>query len=283
MDTLFPNVSDSSRKLYLHNLKKLAGGEFATLDFLADTNNILKQLESKPATTARSYLIAIVSALKPRNKALYDFYYEHMMTSNKALKENNTKSATQETNWESWKNIEDLLKHRLSLLPKKSRKKPLTEEEYNDLLNTVILGLYVLQPPRRSQDYLNMKIAEPTDSDSNYLFSGKFYFNKYKTAKTYQTQVEPIPDVLFDLLKAYWKWSPNTKYLLVDFAGKPLDRSNQITRRLNSLFGKKISSSMLRNIFLTEKFATPMAELKEATKAMGTSTNVAMNQYIKES
>lgn len=282
MDTLFPNVSDSSRKLYLHNLKKL-GGDFTTLDFLADTDKILKQLESKPATTARSYLIAIVSALKPRNKPLYDFYYEHMMTSNKALKENNTKSATQETNWESWSNIETLLKHRLSLLPKKSRKKPLTEEEYNDLLNTVILGLYVLQPPRRSQDYLNMKIGEPTDVESNYLYSGKFYFNKYKTAKTYQTQVEPIPDVLFDLLKAYWKWSPNTKYLLVDFEGKPLDRSNQITRRLNSLFGKKISSSMLRNIFLTEKFATPMAELKEATKAMGTSTNVAMNQYIKES
>jgi len=280
---LFPNVSESSRKLYMHNLKRLFGGEFATLDFLADTDKILKQLESKPATTARSYLIAIVSALKPRNKPLYDFYYEHMMTSNKALKENNTKSATQETNWESWKNIEDLLKHRLSLLPKKSRKKPLTEEEYNDLLNTVLLGLYVLQPPRRSQDYLNMKIGEPTDVDSNYLYSGKFYFNKYKTAKTYQTQVEPIPDVLFDLLKAYWKWSPNTKYLLVDFEGKPLDRSNQITRRLNSLFGKKISSSMLRNIFLTEKFATPMAELKEATKAMGTSTNVAMNQYIKES
>jgi len=283
MDTLFPNVSDSSRKLYLHNLKKLAGGEFATLDFLADTDKILKQLESKPATTARSYLIAIVSALKTRNKPLYDFYYQHMMISNKALKENNTKSDTQKNNWESWKNIEDLLKHRLSLLPKKSRKKPLTEEEYDDLLNTVILGLYVLQPPRRSQDYLNMKIAEPTDVESNYLYSGKFYFNKYKTAKTYQTQVEPIPDVLFDLLKTYWKWSPNTKYLLVDFEGKPLDISNQITRRLNSLFGKKISSSMLRNIFLTEKFATPMAELKEATKAMGTSTNVAMNQYIKES
>lgn len=283
MDTLFPNVSDSSRKLYMHNLKRLFGGDFTSLDFLADTDKILKQLESKPATTARSYLIAIVSALKPRNKPLYDFYYEHMMTSNKALKENNTKSVSQETNWESWSNIEALLKHRLSLLPKKSRKKPLTQEEYDDLLNTVILGLYVLQPPRRSQDYLNMKIAEPTDVESNYLYSGRFYFNKYKTAKTYQTQVEPIPDVLFDLLKAYWKWSPNTKYLLVDFEGKPLDRSNQITRRLNSLFGKKISSSMLRNIFLTEKFATPMAELKEATKAMGTSTNVAMNQYIKES
>jgi hypothetical protein len=97
------------------------------------------------------------------------------------------------------------------------------------------------------------------------------------------TVVPLLADALFDLLKIYWKWSPNTKYLLVNVEGKPLDRSNQITRRLNSLFGKKISSSMLRNIFLTEKFATPMAELKEATKAMGTSTNVAMNQYIKES
>jgi integrase len=266
----------------MHNLKRLFGGEFATLDFLADTDKILKQLESKPATTARSYLIAIVSALKTRNKPLYDFYYEHMMTSNKALKENNTKSATQETNWESWKNIEDLLKHRLSSLPKKSRKKPLTEEEYDDLLNTVILGLYVLQPPRRSQDYLNMKIAEPTDVDSNYLYSGRFYFNKYKTAKTYQTQVEPIPDALFDLLKAYWKWSPNTKYLLVDFDGKPLDRSNQITRRLNSLFGKKISSSMLRNIFLTEKFSPAIKEMKEISQSMGTSVGMIQNNYAKQ-
>jgi hypothetical protein len=73
MENLFSHVSESSRKLYLHNLKKLAEGEFATLDFLADTDKILKQLESKPATTARSYLIAIVSALKTNNKKLYDF------------------------------------------------------------------------------------------------------------------------------------------------------------------------------------------------------------------
>lgn len=38
---------------------------------------------------------------------------------------------------------------------------------------------------------------------------------------------------------------------------------------------------MLRSIFLTDKFKTPMNELQETAHAMGTSQNVISNQYVK--
>jgi len=39
---------------------------------------------------------------------------------------------------------------------------------------------------------------------------------------------------------------------------------------------------MLRNIFLTDKYGIVMEELKKDTRAMATSVDVAMNNYIKE-
>ena len=280
MENLFLHVSDSTRKLYLHNLKKL-GGDFTSLDFLTKTSDILKRISEMKPTTGRSYLIAIVSALKGRDQKLYDFYYEHMMKYNKALKDRTEKTPTQEANWESWSSIEELLQSRIASLPKKSRRKPLTEDEYDTMLNTILLCLYVLQPPRRSQDYLQMIVGEPTNTDHNFLHNGKFYFNKYKTAKTYETQTEPISDRLMDILKIYLKFRPSKDFLLVDYNGKPLERSNQITRRLNSIFGKKISSSMLRNIYASEKFSKVFKELEHTADAMGTSVEQLKNTYTK--
>ena len=57
--------------------------------------------------------------------------------------------------------------------------------------------------------------------------------------------------------------------------------STEITKILNKIFNKKISSSMLRNIFLTDKYSGVIDELKKDTNAMSTSVNTALNNYIK--
>ena len=44
---------------------------------------------------------------------------------------------------------------------------------------------------------------------------------------------------------------------------------------------KKIGSSMLRNMYLTNKYGDLMKELKTDVSDMGTSVGVAMNNYIK--
>ena len=45
--------------------------------------------------------------------------------------------------------------------------------------------------------------------------------------------------------------------------------STEITKILNKIFNKKISSSMLRNIFLTDKYTDVMSELKKWYKKYG--------------
>ena len=50
---------------------------------------------------------------------------------------------------------------------------------------------------------------------------------------------------------------------------------------LNKIFNKKIGSSMLRNMYLTNKYGKIMKEMKDDVKDMSTSVEVAMNNYIK--
>jgi len=63
--------------------------------------------------------------------------------------------------------------------------------------------------------------------------------------------------------------------------GKAMDRSNDITKTLNKVFGKAIGSSMLRHIFLTDKYSTIFKTAKIDAEKMGHSTEEQKN-YIKE-
>jgi hypothetical protein len=55
-----------------------------------------------------------------------------------------------------------------------------------------------------------------------------------------------------------------------------------MTRLLNKIFGKNIGCSLLRSIFLTDKYGAVQEELKKDADAMGTSTQTAENIYIKK-
>jgi len=161
----------------------------------------------------------------------------------------------------------------------------------------MILSLYTLINPRQNKDYSLMKIASNTD-DENYDYlmidkknTMKFLLNKYKTDKKYHSVEIDVPDDLKEVIQLYLKYHPLKAELkkkdydipfLVDEQGKGFKNRTEITKILNKIFGKKISSSMLRNIFLTDKYGNVMEELKKDSKAMATSVDVAMNNYIKE-
>ena len=63
---------------------------------------------------------------------------------------------------------------------------------------------------------------------------------------------------------------------------EPINKSGDITKILNKIFGRNIESSKLRNIYLTSKYGTMMQELKDDKSDMGTSVDVVMNTYIKK-
>jgi len=298
-----PNISESSRKLYLYNLAQLNGGKAPTnLKFLGKEGILEKINELKP-NTRRTYLISIVSALKDRpdakNKKLYTKYYDLLMTLNKELKDNTTKTEKVKENWSSQDEVNEVLAKLKEVIPEIQSKKKVTSEEYDRLLRLVVLSLYTMQPPRRNRDYCEMVLvkSDPEDSNSNYLdiSNWKWIFNNFKTQKKYQKQVLDVPDELKSILQLYFKFHPRAKdikakkapetpiHFLETHSGTPISTSTEMTRMLNRIFGKKIGCSLLRAIFLTDKYGKENDELKADTNAMGTSVETAQNNYIKKS
>ncbi len=292
-----PDISASSRKLYTFNLTKLNNGkDIKNLNFLAKPE-IMEKLEGLKDNTKRTYIIAIVSSLKdrpePKYKRMYNKYYDMLVAINKSLKTNNGKSEKQEENWLSQDAVSSKCENLMEIVPKIKGKRKISEGEYKELLDAVILGLYCLQSPRRNKDYTDMVVVKsvPDDKKYNYLDmkSWKWIFNNFKTQKTYKTQVLDIPDDLKELLKVYLKFHPDAKGIksgnpvpfLMTYDGKPMTTSTEMTRALNRIFGKKVGSSMLRNIYLTEKYGDKAKELKEDAKEMGTSVETASKHYIK--
>ena len=148
------NISESSFKLYLNNLKRLNDGEeVKNYNFLKDEKTILTKIEKYKPNTQRSYIISIVSLLKeePKQKKLYDIYYKILIDYNNKLKENTGKSESQVKNWieqdEVKKIYDDLKEKTLKML------KPRKCSDWDLLLSFIVLSLYVLNAPRRNKDY----------------------------------------------------------------------------------------------------------------------------------
>ena len=58
------SMSDSSKKLYMHNLKRLNDGkEIKDFNYLKKTEDVMKKIPTN-RNTARSYIIACVNATK---------------------------------------------------------------------------------------------------------------------------------------------------------------------------------------------------------------------------
>jgi hypothetical protein len=294
------NITESSLKLYLNNLRRLNGGEFPkSFSFLKNTEKILADLEKYKPNTRRSYLISIVTTLKhePKMKKLYDKYYIHLDKYNKEGAKNNEKSETQKANWINQDEVKSTYDKMTEEVKPLLELKKLSPSEYEKLIRWVVLSLYVLQKPRRNADYQHCVVVNNLKGNNlegsvNYLVlnENKWYFNNYKTKGTYKTQTVDVSPEMMEVIKSYLKFHPNAKNLkkksgvtsfLVDFEGNPFENVNAITRILNKVFGKKIGVSMLRSIFLTDKYGDQLKELKQDAHDLGTSTNVIQNQYIK--
>lgn len=284
MDKLFEGVTPSTKKLYIHNLKKLNGEVPTNLRFLKDTETILGKLELMKPNTRKSYLIAIVKALKmsgiKANMTLYNVYYPFLMELNKT---DNTKMTGGEAlNWVKEEEIEEQTKLYEDFVAKLTTKKKLTEEEMKLFQDYVVFSLYTKTIPRRSIDYIKMVVGTPTEDKSvNFYHKGKFYFNNYKTKGTYGTQVIDVPHSLDTLLKLWLKFkSKESPYLLLN-KNKPFTQSSYITTILNTIFGRKVSVNMLRKYYATKTHGAEAKKLQETADAMGNSPATLKNHYIK--
>jgi hypothetical protein len=304
MDALFTekNITDSSKNLYIKNLTRLNGAEIKNFNFLKNETEILDKLKKYKPNTQRTYIISIVSVLKSlsnkepkKYKKLYSSYYKVLDEMNKNLKVNNEKNPKEKENWISQEDVLERFNELKKIIPTLGKK--ITEEQFQELQKLVILSLYCLQRPRRNKDYQEMmvykKYTDPAEGElpkENILDlnGNRFIFNNFKTAKKYHSQEIKIIPELREILDVYLKYHPTFKKskttvpLLVNFQGQPYTKNNDMTRLLYKIFNKKIGCSMLRHIFLTDKYKDIMEEMKKDTEQMGTSVEMMKDQYIKE-
>lgn len=281
-------LSENSIKLYITLLKNLNDKrEIRNFKFLEKPKKILDKIKDYKPTTQRNILISIVSILKSLNNDLYKEYYDTMIEMNKKIEDESKENKKSDAQKENWISLDDVKKKYEELKSKIKLSKNISEEQYDNILDTVILGLYVLLPPRRNKDYLLMKVSKDgknMNNTDNWLDMKKkqFIFNNYKTKKAFGQQIIDIPNELVDLLKKYLKYKKDADgYLLVKFSGERLKSDNSITRRLNKIFGKNISSSMLRHIYLSDKYKDVKEEMKADSQMMAHSMKT-QESYIKK-
>lgn len=297
------NLSESSIKLYLRNLEKLNDDlPLKNFNFLKDEKNIISKLNDYKDNTKRGYLISItatLSAVKDKFKALYEKYLKLMVDLSNQIKKKPTQEMTdtQKENWLKWDEVVKKFNDIKIKVDSFINHKEINESQYNLLLSYMILALYIYNPPRRNLDYQIMNIVKKYDnsfsSDKNYLSydDNEFIFNVFKTAKREGQVKTDINENLKHVINQYLKFHPLIKGkklikssnfpFLVYFNGNQLITVNAITRILNKLFEKNIGSSMLRHIYLTNKYGEDNNEKLKDAKAMSHSVDT-QKTYIKD-
>jgi hypothetical protein len=183
-------------------------------------------------------------------------------------------------------NIYNDLKERVEPLWKV---KSLNRGELRMIQKYVLLSLYTLIPPRRALDYSDFRIRDfkPSEKSFNYMIKStktspaKFVFNVYKNAGRIGSQEIEIPQELEDIINKWMKIN-KSPWLLVSTTGDKI-RGNQLALILNDIFDKKISVSLLRHIYLTDKYKdVDLEELQKDASDMGSSDIQRTLQYVKK-
>lgn len=280
-----PNLSDGSLKTYksiLTNIyrKVYPDDDEIKLDKFDNVDAFMTHLKdiafSKRKTTLAA--LVVITGNKDYNKQMMSDIGEY--NDAQLLQKKDGKF---EDNMISTSEVEGILKKLETDAKLVYKKAKLEMGDYQKIQNYILLCLTggIYQPPRRSLDW-KMKVKNYTEND-NYIDLKKkvFVFNNFKTQKFHGSQTEPIAKPLLTILKKWVSILPeDMEYLLFDNKGSPLTPS-QITHRLNIIFDKKISTSMLRHIFLTSKFANVnLKDLTDTASAMGNTPLQAL-KYVK--
>jgi len=285
------NLSQKTIEMYLIKLRILNDNKpFDSLAFLKAKPTIKSKLESiSNDNTRKSYVASIVAILNRQTGKTWEAinnYYRVLFAKERSIfaeKPTNEKSQTQKENWLSWDEVKavfDKLKAKAEDAAKKPR---LSNADRKVIENYMILALYVLQPPRRNDWYYTV-IGKGSDDKKNYvdISDGKYYFNNFKTAKSTGKEEINIPDEIMPVLKWYIKhMNLNDGDYLLFPDDDVRTNSNRMTKSLNSILGKKVGASMLRHIYLSNKYGKVLNEQEADAEFMAHSVGTAKT-YIKD-
>ena len=277
-------LSASSLTTYASILKNLYTKVFDDTEYdmkkFDNTKKVMEYLKDVAPNKRKTTLSALV--IITNDKEYRDAMLSDVRDYNKDISKQ-VKTEAQSENWVENKEIMETItdhKNNATLLYKK---KTLTPSDLQQIQNYIILcvvsGMYI--SPRRSKDWTDFRIKNIDKNIHNFIEKNNLVFTSYKTAKAYGRQDISLPPTLKKILNKWISVNP-TDYLFFDINFKPLT-SVKLNQRLNKIFGKKISTSMLRHFFLTDEFSETISQKKKISKVMeemGSSSNM-LTTYVK--
>lgn len=252
-------MEPSSQRLYGENLRRIK-------NHMNSMEEIKDFLKDKKLSTQLSYLSSILYDKKRKNQVEKEIreYYEKLKKKHNEEYIYRRPTEVEEKNHISYQQIIDMRE-------KYRKMKDKNEKIYFHFL---ILSLYTYLPPIRGSEYINAQyIFQDVDYETKLEEDGmnlidmknkKIVIGHYKTKKQYGIRIIDIPEELYDVLQEYFHYKP-CKYMF----RKKISNSS-FTKRLNEIFHKNVSTSMLRKLYISEYVKDMTIEQrKKLSKIMG--------------
>ena len=311
-----PNVKDKTIKMYVDNMIKLykmiteKDKDDFSLSFLDDKDKVETTLNQYHFTTKRNYYNAIiVSLLTTENEELTKSYQDMRDKLNQQYQDEQATGIVSEKQKDALVPIEEIYKVieeiRQEIMGNGLKKKgDLSKKEHQLLMIYLLLSIYSKYPFRNDVAGMSVitkrcynKLSIEVKTSNNYVVIEKnkmwFLINEYKTSAKYHEKQIPIDKDLEKIFRLYFRINNYAQRLkdcdypviFVSSTSKPLSR-NAITQLLLKTFktrlGKNISTTMLRKIYLSSKYADVKEEMEKDAHIMGHSVSTQQKIYVKE-
>lgn len=261
-----------------------------------DVQSVKDYLQSFAYKTKRSYYISIVVYLKAigRDSTFYDNCIKEMWDKIQTEDKQNKASDKEMGNIVKKSEIERILRNMEELLLKYETDSKFGIKYFRTLQNYLIVNLYFLIPPLRN-DYVLVEVFRTMpmvmSKEINYmdLTNKKLYINRYKTDKKYGTIVIDIPEKIIEIvgklfqkrMEIFPRLAGQTS-LLLNSDLKKMSKVNLI-QNLNTIFKRKVSVTMLRKSYISEKYPVEFTveEMERDAMTMGHSVALQQSTYRK--
>jgi hypothetical protein len=287
-----------SKKKFNTNMKWLSEDASVILNKIKKLQNVNIQ-----RNLVGTGLVGLSVVADKKNQDIWNKYLKELNAKKAEMMKSGELTGKQKSAWVDWKEIVKLRK----MLNRRVNLTKLYEREFNKtdflvLQRLLILSLLTMLPGVARRDYATLKFITKKkfeqlkdQSGENYVVTGssfKILFQKYKTSSTYGAVNIPVAQhskPLQRLLKKHIQFLkrnfPENDCLFLNRTLVCMSR-NSLTKFLQRLFKeyfkKNVSVTMLRHIFLTDKYDKKQLEEQSETAKFMMHSRSMMQDYVKK-
>lgn len=293
-----PNLKPNTINQYIVQLNKIRK-EFDAddLKFITKIKQVEDKVSEKHFTSQRNLYNAIIVYLMAidEDKDIIKEYSDIRDKLNEKYEEEQQSGKISEKQGKNFVDISEIQKM-IDEMEKEvktyKKKESLTSKQKQLLKAYTLFNILIRIPTRNDQAGMILisktmynKLKEEDKKKDNFLLmektSMKFIYNVYKTAKKYAENIVDIPKDLEKILRMYIRLNKiNSDEVLFPMTKNA--QSQLLLKMSQKYMGKRISSTMIRKIYLSSKYGDTLKEMKKDAKMMGHDTATAQKVYVKE-